>query len=162
MAESLPDSTIVVFVTAHPEHAVKAFELGAADYLIKPVTAERLRRTLERCRSLRPTKQIWVSRSRRVFVHEIVAIISGGTYSTLLLADGGHVDEWKSLRDWEDELKDDGFVRISRSTLVNSRRIVAVDPGPVGHEVRLDTLARRFPVSRRCWKNVRSFVSGTA
>lgn len=160
VAERLPKSAMVVFVTAHPEHAAKAFELGAADYLIKPVTAERLKRTFERCRSLRPLKQIWVSRSRRVFMDEIVAIVSGGTYSTLLLASGEHIDEWKSLREWEEELKDNGLIRISRSALVNSRRIIAIDSGPAGYVVRLDCLARGLPVSRRCWKNVRMCFSG--
>lgn len=43
-----PPEVALVFVTAHPEHAVRAFEVEACDYLLKPVTAERLQRTLER------------------------------------------------------------------------------------------------------------------
>ena len=46
--EELPQ---VVFVTAHDEHALRAFEKNAADYLLKPVSLERLRRTVERLRA---------------------------------------------------------------------------------------------------------------
>lgn len=46
-----PDGPFVVFLTAHPEHAVEAFAQGAVDYLLKPVDAERLRRTVERLRA---------------------------------------------------------------------------------------------------------------
>jgi two-component system LytT family response regulator/two-component system response regulator AlgR len=48
----LPQPLPVVFVTAHAEHAVRAFEQAATDYLLKPVTAERLAATLQRLRAL--------------------------------------------------------------------------------------------------------------
>jgi two-component system LytT family response regulator/two-component system response regulator AlgR len=50
LAADLPRSQAVVFVTAYAEHAVKAFEQAATDYLLKPVTAERLADTLQRLR----------------------------------------------------------------------------------------------------------------
>jgi len=159
VAESLPGPAMVVFVTAHPDYAVRAFELGATDYLVKPVTAERLRRTLERCRALRSAKQIWVGRGRRVLMREISAIVSGGTYSTLLLADGERIDEWKSLREWEKELTGDGFIRISRTALVNSGRITAIERGQHGWEVILEGACLRFVVSRRRWRLVREALS---
>lgn len=159
VAERLPGPAMIVFVTAHPEHAIRAFELGAADYLIKPPTANRLHRTLERCRALHSSKQIWVGRSRRLFVREILAIVSGGTFSTLLLASGERVDEWKSLRDWEAELAADGFIRISRSALVSAGRVTAINSGPAGHEVRVEHLDEGLPVSRRRWAEVRASMT---
>jgi len=51
IAAELPRPIPVVFVTAYAEHAVKAFEQAATDYLLKPVTAERLAATLQRLRS---------------------------------------------------------------------------------------------------------------
>jgi two-component system, LytTR family, response regulator len=52
VAESLqgPEAPLLVFVTAHDTHAVRAFEARALDYLLKPVSAERLRQALERLR----------------------------------------------------------------------------------------------------------------
>src|SRR4030095_15999314 len=50
----LPDPGIdVIFVTAHDEHAVRAFEVNAVDYLLKPVDPERLREAIERARERR-------------------------------------------------------------------------------------------------------------
>nr|WP_275975818.1 response regulator [Geothrix terrae] len=51
VSADLPREIPVVFVTAYAEHAVKAFEQAAADYLLKPVTAERLTATLQRLRT---------------------------------------------------------------------------------------------------------------
>ena len=45
------DSPVVVFVTAHAEHAVRAFDLQATDYLLKPFTADRLQRALDQARA---------------------------------------------------------------------------------------------------------------
>lgn len=51
VAQQAGPSTQVVFTTAHDQHAVRAFELGAVDYILKPVTAERLAATLDRLRA---------------------------------------------------------------------------------------------------------------
>lgn len=51
--QTLPEDTQVVFVTAHGEWALHAFEQGALDYLLKPVTEERLQRSIERLRRQR-------------------------------------------------------------------------------------------------------------
>lgn len=45
------DGPIVVLCTAHPDHAVEAFEIGAADYVLKPVEAARLKKALARARA---------------------------------------------------------------------------------------------------------------
>jgi DNA-binding LytR/AlgR family response regulator len=51
VAQQAGPSTQVVFTTAYDQHAVRAFELGAVDYILKPVTAERLEATLDRLRA---------------------------------------------------------------------------------------------------------------
>jgi two-component system, LytTR family, response regulator len=48
---SAPDSPVVIFVTAFAEHAIRAFDLQATDYLLKPFTAERLTRALDHARA---------------------------------------------------------------------------------------------------------------
>ena len=51
VAQQAGNSTQIVFTTAYDQHAVRAFELGAVDYILKPVTAERLEATLNRLRA---------------------------------------------------------------------------------------------------------------
>jgi DNA-binding LytR/AlgR family response regulator len=51
VAQQATTSTQIVFTTAYDQHAVRAFELGAVDYILKPVTAERLKTTLDRLRA---------------------------------------------------------------------------------------------------------------
>ena len=58
------DGPMVIFCTAHAEHAVKAFDTGAVDYLLKPVEPERLQRALERARS-RERKEMFSSEVKR-------------------------------------------------------------------------------------------------
>ncbi len=61
LARLLPRDTRVVFVTAYDAHAIEAFEAGAIDYLLKPVTADRLQMTLERLRHRAlPSPERWL------------------------------------------------------------------------------------------------------
>ena len=53
---------VIVIVTAYDEHAIRAFEAGALDYLLKPVSQERLHKALERVRSLRGAARKWPNR----------------------------------------------------------------------------------------------------
>jgi len=76
----------VIFVTAHDEHAVRAFEVNAVDYLLKPVDPERLREAIERARE----------RRRRSEPMPVAALVSaarptGVPVSRVLVRDGPHV-----------------------------------------------------------------------
>ena len=124
----------VVFVTAYDEYTLRAFEVNAVDYLLKPVVPERLANTVSRLAAAQPV----VAASREpigyddrlylrlgderafVRVRDIMAIEAEGDRSTLLL--GPHLSRKpsnKSLREWEQRLPDRQFVRIHRSTIVN-------------------------------------------
>lgn len=117
----------VVFVTAHEEHAVDAFDLRAVDYVLKPVREERLaeavRRVLEG--SARPTEsgdeQIPVERggvTRFVRRSEIRYVEAHGDYARLHTSAGSHLLR-RPLTTLEEDWAAAGFVRIHRSTLVN-------------------------------------------
>ena len=64
LLERLRTSALVVFVTAHDEHALRAFEAAAIDYLLKPVKRERLERTLDRLESRLGVRRPHQPRSR--------------------------------------------------------------------------------------------------
>lgn len=63
---ALPRPPLIVFVTAYDRYAVEAFELGAVDYLLKPLGAERLAKTVARLQSLAGNPFLWQSAVRQV------------------------------------------------------------------------------------------------
>jgi two-component system LytT family response regulator len=125
----------VIFVTAYDEHAVRAFEVSAFDYLLKPVHPERLAATLRRLESggPRPVPEQPITRMKaaeRLFVRTqdrwrflqiaaITAIESRGDYSRVHTRDGETILLHKPLREWETTLPEHLFVRIHRSTILN-------------------------------------------
>jgi two-component system response regulator AlgR len=114
----------IIFVTAHAEHALDAFELQATDYLTKPVRLERLQQALQRCQPLvknLPTlEEALVVHERhqtvRVPIKSIVMVKAELKYLTLFTATAQHVHEG-SLADLEAR-HPEHFVRTHRSTLV--------------------------------------------
>jgi len=132
----------VVFVTAYDEFALRAFEVNALDYLLKPVAPERLAVTVSRLTGARPPAPAreQVTYEDRLFlrldqerafvrVRDIVAIEADGDSSTLRLA--SHPTprtSAKSLRAWEQRLPGEHFVRIHRSTIVNLEYVARLEP----------------------------------
>ena len=126
-----PDSPAVVFVTAHAQHALRAFDLDAVDYLTKPVRRERLYAALQRVAqriTLVPAAAdapaeaqpvIVVSdrgRVVRVPLTEVLYLKAELKYVTLRTADRSHVLD-ESLSDLQERLGD-RFLRVHRNALV--------------------------------------------
>jgi two-component system LytT family response regulator len=126
----------IVFVTAHEEHAVSAFELQSIDYLLKPVDPERLAQALDRCRRT----QVGLPRDRLVVRYgdrriplrweDVVWVESAGNYVTIHVPGEEYLLR-TSLAALSDRLRGRGFARIHRRTLVNVSRITSIQPA--GH-----------------------------
>lgn len=127
----------IVFVTAHSHYAVRAFEINAVDYLVKPITATRLAEALRRIAlapavelpappSLIPTDLVHVKigngTTRFVPLADITDIESDENYSTVRLGDGTRLLVRRTLKSWEDALPSGQFVRVHRTTIVNLAR----------------------------------------
>jgi DNA-binding LytR/AlgR family response regulator len=149
----------VIFITAHDEYAVRAFEEQAVDYLLKPVEPARLARALARVigveaqaaggrieaerltrlieaverRSTGP-RRIAVRRGPKVILVEPASILfcrAEDKYTVLYTADGEHILD-RTIEDLEQTLDPSTFLRIHRSVLVNLgcvRDLTAVDGG---------------------------------
>jgi two-component system, LytTR family, response regulator AlgR len=126
-----PDAPAVVFVTAHTQHALKAFDLDVVDYLTKPVRRERLHAALQRVaqrKALAPAAPavpaenepvIVVSdrgRVVRVPLSEVLYLKAELKYVTLRTPDRSHVLD-ESLSDLQERLGD-RFLRVHRNALV--------------------------------------------
>lgn len=167
----------VIFVTAYADHAVEAFDLEASDYLVKPISQERLQRAIHRSLEARgpsPTRdepatpvadiaprvpaRIPVHRGDRVILVEerrIAFAEAARGYAYLKLADERLLASF-TLSDLEERLSP-SFVRTHRSYLVNLRHVREVVP-EVGGTLTLvmaDRDRSRVPVSRRSAADVR-------
>lgn len=125
----------IIFVTAHEEFAVEAFDLDAVDYVLKPVRAERLRRAVERActRTGRQTgtagtgwlEEIWIphrSELIRVAVADVQQIDAERDYVRLHLCDRTYL-MLQTIAGLEEKLDPAQFIRIHRSTIVRRDRI---------------------------------------
>jgi len=150
VAEELGGACHVVFVTAYDQYAVAAFEQGAVDYVLKPVTAERMSKVVERLKqrldrapadlttllsqlNARETggPLRWIKASlgpsmRLIPVDEVVYFHAEDKYTKVVTADGEALIR-KTIKDLFDELDGEQFWQVHRGTIVNLRAISRVD-----------------------------------
>ena len=176
----LPQPPAIVFVTAHDSYALKAFELDAVDYLLKPVRATRLLETMQRVAKLRmlqkvslpkPAKRQHFSVMERgrillVPVHEVIFLKAEQKYVTVHTRERDYLIE-DPLVAIEEEMSD-VFVRVHRNALVARDAIMGVErgtpkesnseKGSESWEVILRWSTERLPISRRQWPTIRALV----
>ena len=171
---ALPAPPAVVFVTAHAEHALRAFELEALDYLTKPVRLERLQSALQRAaRRLqsRPSPEGAAEsdalviqtrhRTERVPLDEVLYLRAELKYLTVCTRQHSYILE-ATLADLEGRYPE-RFIRIHRNALVARHAVRAlerqVDPQDgEAWAVRLDGIEERLWVSRRQLAAVRALL----
>ncbi len=160
---------VVVFTTAYDQYAVKAFDLAATDYLLKPVRAERLAAALAKARALRPNengawaepKHFTVTERGRILLVPVKAI-------RYLKAELKYVTAYTAEREYVldetlvqiEEKYHDVFLRIRRNCLVAKNKVKGVvrvhsDDGEPHWEIILSDPEERLPISRRQWTMVR-------
>lgn len=169
LLDGLDEPPRVIFVTAYDRFALRAFEVNALDYLLKPVHPERLAEALRRVREqaapgpsaaegenlppLTLDDRLFVTAGNRsgfVPVEAIVAIEAEGDYSRLTTRRGRRYLLLKSMKEWERRLPSQQFVRIHRSTIVNVADIAEMErESGQGYRVRVRHLDYPLAVSRR-------------
>jgi two-component system, LytTR family, response regulator AlgR len=172
----LPNAPAVVFVTAHPQHAVAAFDLDALDYLTKPVRLERLQAALQKVQRLVLAKQSAQAnsesevlviqdrgRTERVPLLEVLYFKAELKYVTVRTASKNYILDG-SLSELEERYATH-FLRVHRNALVARRAIYAIEKyyDPLegeGWAIRLTGLDERVAVSRRQLPAVRAIVEG--
>jgi DNA-binding LytR/AlgR family response regulator len=152
---------VIVFITAHDDRAVDAFDLGAADYLLKPLRADRLAESLRRIVEVRTRTAPQIAEEQSA--DEVIPVELGGTtrmlprsavrwveaqgdYARLYTSEGSHLVR-VPLSLLAERWADAGFVRIHRSYLVAVRLITELRLTGSGHVVIVDD--QELPVSRR-------------
>jgi len=150
----------IVFVTAHHQFALRAFEVGALDYLLKPFDDQRFERVLvrakERLQTPGETRRFIIKNGNTLEVVKFADIdwIEASDYYSTLHADGRTHMLRRSLAELESLLTVHGFHRIHRSAIVNLDRVRTLEIREDGeYEVVLES-AQRLRMSRRYRKAV--------
>jgi len=169
---ALPNPPAIVFVTAHAEHAVAAFELEAVDYLTKPVRLERLQSALQKVERVRSVARMAPQsetapeilliqdrgRTERVPLPEVLYFKAELKYITVRTASRSYILD-ASLTELE-ERHPGQFLRVHRNALVARRAVRALekhyDPEEgEGWALRLNGIDELLAVSRRQLSAVR-------
>ncbi|MBC7609247.1 MAG: response regulator transcription factor [Polaromonas sp.] len=172
---ALAQPPAVVFVTAHAEHAVQAFEVSAADYLTKPVRLERLQQALQKVeRTIQSNQGLAVylpeetliiqdrGRTERVPLAEVLYLKAELKYITVRTAGRSYILDG-SLSELEEKYATQ-FMRIHRNALIARRAVRALekhfDPEEgEGWAVRLNGIDELLAVSRRQLSAVREAIA---
>ena len=160
LAGLLPQGTQLVFVTAHAEHAVDAFDHAAVDYLRKPVTPARLAVTVQRLQQrlaamAEPPQalrfvQAWVGQNMRVVEVERIAMLrSESRHTRVLTFEGASLLLRMPLGDLQTQLDAVLFWQVHRGSVVNARAIERVERREDGELlIHLRGQSGALPVSR--------------
>ncbi len=147
VAEALPADTKIVFVTAYDQYAVKAFERAAVDYLLKPVSDERLEQCIARLKQVgagnhtalldvlaslnnkKPEHLSWIragleDTTSLISTDEVVYFQADQKYTSVVTADAEHLVR-RSIKELETQLDPDRFWRIHRGIIVRVDQIVS-------------------------------------
>jgi two-component system, LytTR family, response regulator len=177
--ELLEHDVCVIFVTAYDEYAMKAFDVHAVDYLLKPVGLERLNAALERARdrigkkmpavhelaaSARPPQQflerIVVRDGTRVSlvpVSKLDYVEAQDDYVALATQGTKHLKQ-QTIASVEAGLDPARFVRIHRSYIVNFERVVRIEPFGKDSRVAILTDGKRLPISRAGYARLKALM----
>ena len=174
----------VVFVTAYDEHALRAFEVHAVDYVMKPFRAERFEAALQRAKQriggtapFRPEELTASTRKAGEYAERIV--VKDGTRVHIfpvsrldyveaqddyvaLASQGKKYLKQQTISSFEAALDPKDFVRIHRSYLANLERVSRLEPYGKDTHVVILTDGARLPVSRSGYTRLKSFLEKQA
>jgi two-component system, LytTR family, response regulator len=163
------ENMAVIFVTAYDQYAMKAFDVHAVDYLLKPYSRERFEAALERAKSQKPTKSVdageLAAAARPAGQYAERIVVKDGTKVTLipvakldyaeatddyvtLVSEGKKHLKQQTISGLQMTLDPALFVRIHRSYVVNLERVARIEPYGKDSKIAILTNGVRLPVSR--------------
>ena len=163
LLEQIKVEAKIIFVTAFDEYAIRAFEVNALDYLLKPINPNRLAEAIERLSIIESTEPptekfeyddfFFVNakdEAKFIKVSSIKCIIAANVYSEIFTVEGEKFLLSKPLNEWETQLPDKNFIRIHRSTIINLEFVEKIEKWfNYSYRVFLRDIKEPFVISRR-------------
>jgi two-component system LytT family response regulator len=180
--ELIGSGIAVIFVTAYDQHALRAFEVHAVDYLLKPVAADRFEAALERAKQRVGTpvsppvvelaatarepghyaERIVVKDGTRVHIIPVAKLdyVEAEDDYVALASQGKKHLKQQTISSVEGILDPKTFLRIHRSCIVNLERVTKVEPYGKDSHVAILSDGARLPVSRTGYARLRTVLDG--
>jgi len=181
MLELLDNVPEIIFITAHNEYAIKAFELNAVDYLLKPYSRERLieavQKAIGRVKSQRPAdknigKLIYQSlgdiiervvvktgsKIKVIQVHKIQYLEAQDDYVMIYTEDSKHLKQ-STMNFFETHLDAKQFIRVHRSYIVKIDQVVQLEPYEKDNYVAILKNGAKIKVSKSGMKNLKAMLN---
>lgn len=179
LIKHLKPKTKILFTTAFAEFAVKAFEYNTIDYLVKPISYDRLKKALARINIVskddeageieegsKGTTRFAINNMvlmninnemKFIKIKDINYIQAKGNYTNVSLQDGTHFVTYGLIKVWEDKLPMDDFFRVHRSTIVNLHNVAKIDKGTYDTGILyLNGVEEPFEVSRNYFSIIKN------
>ncbi len=170
LVEQMDYNGRIIFVTAYDEYALRAFEVNALDYLMKPVNMERLHHAIDRLdvsneretpsqEKLHYDDQLFTTvgtKMQFLKINQIVLIQSDGDYTTIFTSCGLHGLVNKTMKEWEERLPEKHFIRVHRTSIINTEYIENIEKW-FNYSYRVTLIGIKEPViiSRRYAKKLK-------
>lgn len=170
----------IIFVTAYDDYALRAFEINALDYLMKPVNNERLKQAVQRLDNdkqapVTPAKEEQTESKKHEKLHyddqlfttlgtkmqflkisHIVLIQSDGDYTNVFTQNGKHGLANKTMKEWEKRLPEHHFLRVHRTSIVNTEYIDSIEKWfNYTYRIKLIGIEEPVIISRRYAKKMK-------
>lgn len=173
----LRPKTKILFTTSFTEFAVKAFEFNTIDYIVKPISFDRLKKALSRINIIEKIEEDEENDQNKtgrfsinnmvlmninnemkfIKIRDINYIQAKGNYTNVCLQDGTQFVTYGLIKVWEDKLPLDDFFRVHRSTIVNLHNVVKIDKGTYDTGILyLKGLNEPFEVSRNYFSIIKN------
>lgn len=161
----------IIFVTAYDEFALRAFEINALDYLMKPVNKNRLQKSIERIESEaspKITNLVQLKYDDKLFttigskmqflkINSIQLIQSDGDYTYVTTSEGTKGLITKTMKEWEERLPENHFIRVHRNSIINTNFIDEIEKWfNYSYRVKLKGIEEPVIISRRYAKKLKN------
>jgi len=183
MIELLDEKPAIIFTTAFDQYAIKAFELNAVDYLLKPFSLDRFKESVNKAISRNDSEKPSPERldelqkhldSKNEFINRIVVKSRNSIFVlpvqqvnymeaqddyVMIYMDNAHYLKQKTMKYYEDHLDPEEFLRIHRSFIVRIEKIIKIEPYEKSSFVAILKNNVKIPVSRSGYSRLRELFN---